>query len=213
MDEQLKEWIKDVDDKCEYSDETIDVQTFTDMLSSYFVDYRILLYEKEKKVRDSKSLEDISFYLGNDVEISFDYPKSNFTVTYDKYKKTLNYRHEGMSAFKAKAFLVANSKFINRSMTVLRNVDSMLKSDMALYRLEELEQEVVYGDIKIVFNIIGQYAVYFKDRNITREKNVINYVDNILSNIRINVSDLKPEFKKLYFEFDEMLGEKEYKYK
>lgn len=51
MDEQLKEWIKDVDDKCEYSDETIDVQTFTDMLSSYFVDYRILLYEKEKKVR------------------------------------------------------------------------------------------------------------------------------------------------------------------
>ena len=45
------------------------------------------------------------------------------------------------------------------------------------------------------------------------EKNVINYVDNILSNIRINVSDLKPEFKKLYFEFDEMLGEKEYKYK
>ena len=98
-------------------------------------------------------------------------------------------------------------------MTVLRDVDSMLKSDMALYRLEELEQEVVYGDIKIVFNIIGQYAVYFKDRNITREKNVINYVDNILSNIRINVSDLKPEFKKLYFEFDEMLGEKEYKYK
>lgn len=213
MDEQLKELLKDVDDKCEYSDEAIDVQTFTDMLSSYFVDYRILLYEKEKKVRDSKSLEDISFYLGNDVEISFDYPKSNFTVTYDKYKKTLNYRHEGMSAFKAKAFLVANSKFINRSMTVLRDVDSMLKSDMALYRLEELEQEVVYGDIKIVFNIIGQYAVYFKDRNITREKNVINYVDNILSNIRINVSDLKPEFKKLYFEFDEMLGEKEYKYK
>lgn len=213
MDEQLKEWLKDVDDKCEYSDETIDVQTFTDMLSSYFVDYRILLYEKEKKVRDSKSLEDISFYLGNDVEISFDYPKSNFTVTYDKYKKALNYRHEGMSTFKAKAFLVANSKFINRSMTVLRDVDSMLKSDMALYRLEELEQEVVYGDIKIVFNIIGQYAVYFKDRNITREKNVINYVDNILSNIRINVSDLKPEFKKLYFKFDEMLGEKEYKYK
>ena len=33
MDEQLKEWLKDVDDKCEYSDETIDVQTFTDMLS------------------------------------------------------------------------------------------------------------------------------------------------------------------------------------
>ena len=54
MDEQLKEWLKDVDDKCEYSDEAIDVQTFTDMLSSYFVDYRILLYEKEKKVRDSK---------------------------------------------------------------------------------------------------------------------------------------------------------------
>ena len=49
MDEQLKEWLKDVDDKCEYSDEAIDVQTFTDMLSSYFVDYRILLYEKEKK--------------------------------------------------------------------------------------------------------------------------------------------------------------------
>ena len=89
MDEQLKELLKDVDDKCEYSDETIDVQTFTDMLSSYFVDYRILLYEKEKKVRDSKSLEDISFYLGNDVEISFDYPKSNFTVTYD----TVSYTH------------------------------------------------------------------------------------------------------------------------
>lgn len=190
--------------------EWVDVLSFMNILSYYFIEYSMLLKMKEQLMNKDKNIRSIDFCIGKIIKIKFRTDDLNVDIVKRLEKDEPECKCNISKIGKAKSFIEKNYDFIQKIIKMLEIINDKINCKDFSYKLGETKQEIPIGEYKIIFDILGKYKIYYKNIELDN----LNYgIEEQLEQKEISYDELNPIFKNIFLNIKQALEPKKIIYK